>query len=109
MNSNSNLSSNNNNNTISFDSESISTNSTLFLPDFNISNLKGLKIANLNINSLLKYIDEIRILLSDNPFDILAINETKIDSSILDAEIHIVIIQLFVFIVTDLGVVWLYI
>jgi hypothetical protein len=89
MNSNSNLSSNNNNNTISFDSESISTNSTLFLPDFNISNLKGLKIANLNINSLLKHIDEIRILLSDNPFDILAINETKIDSSILDAEIHI--------------------
>jgi hypothetical protein len=28
-------------------------------------------------------------LLSDNPFDILAINETKIDSSILNAEIHI--------------------
>ena len=87
MNSSSNLT--NNNNTISFDSESVSTNSTLFLPDFNISNLKGLKIANLNINSLLKHIDEIRILLSDNPFDILAINETKIDSSILDSEIHI--------------------
>jgi hypothetical protein len=86
MNSSSNLTNNEikNNNTISFDSESVSTNSTSFLPDFNIPNLKHLKIANLNINSLLKHIHEISILLSDNPFDILAINETNMDS-----EIHI--------------------
>ena len=63
--------------------------STSIPPDLNISNLKGLKIANLNVNSLLKHIDEIRTFLSDNPFDILAINESKIDSSIRDSEIHI--------------------
>jgi hypothetical protein len=27
-----------------------------------------LKIANLNVNSLLRHIDEIRLMLSDNPF-----------------------------------------
>ncbi len=55
------------------ESESVSANS-IYLPDFNISNLKGLKIANLNVNSLLKHIDEIRMWLFGNPFDILAIN-----------------------------------
>ena len=52
--------------------------------------LKGLKIANLNyVNSLLKHIEEICLLLSDTPFDILAINESKRDSSITDYEIHV--------------------
>ena len=70
------------------ESESVSANST-YLPDFNISNLKGLKIANLNVNSLLKHIDEIRMWLFENPFDILAINESKIDPTIRDSEIYI--------------------
>ena len=70
------------------ESESVSANSTC-LPDFNISNLKGLKIANLNVNSLLKHIDEIRTWLFENPFDILAINESKIDPTIRDSEIYI--------------------
>jgi exonuclease III len=48
-----------------------------------------LKIANLNVNSPLKHIEEIRLLLSDTPFDILAINESKRDSSITDYEIHV--------------------
>ena len=69
--------------TIELDNESVSMNSTFQSIDFNFSNLKGLKIANLNVNSLLKHIDEIRLMLSDNPFDILAINESKLDSSIL--------------------------
>jgi hypothetical protein len=43
--------------------------------DFDVSKLKGLKIANLNVNGLLKHIDEICTMLSDYPFDILAINE----------------------------------
>ena len=34
--------------------------------DFDISNMKGLKISNLNVNSLIKHIDEIRILLAEN-------------------------------------------
>ena len=36
-----------------------------------IANLKGLKIACLNVNSLLKHIDEIRQLFLKFPFDIL--------------------------------------
>ena len=50
---------------------------------------KGIKIASLNINSLLKHIDEIRVLLTEYTFDILAINESKIDNSISDNELHI--------------------
>ena len=50
---------------------------------------KGLKIASLNINSLLKHLDEIRVLLEKYTFDILAINESKIDNSISNNEIHI--------------------
>ena len=46
-------------------------------------------IANLNLNSLLKHIDKICTLLCDNPFDILAINESKIVYSIPDSEIHV--------------------
>ena len=51
--------------------------------------LKGLRIVNLNVNSLLKHIDEIHTMLSDYPFDILAINESKIDPSISNSEISI--------------------
>ena len=48
--------------------------------------MKGLKIANLNVSSLMKHIDKIRILLTETPFDILSINESKIDWSISDSE-----------------------
>ena len=71
------------------DNESVSMKSTFQSIDFNFSNLKGLKITNLNVNSLLKHIEEIRLLLSDTPFDILAINESKVDSLIPDYEIHV--------------------
>ena len=40
------------------------------------------KIASLNINSLLKHIDELRVCVSKQQIDILAINETKLDSNI---------------------------
>ena len=53
-----------------------------------IAKSKGLKIASLNVNSLLKHIDEIRVLLEKYTFDILAINESKIDNSIPDNEIQ---------------------
>ena len=36
----------------------------------------------LNIVSLPKYIDEIRVLLADQYFDILALNETRLDDNI---------------------------
>ena len=55
-----------------------------------IAKSKWLKIASLNVNSLLKHIDEIRVLLEKYTFDILAINESKIDNSIPDNEIHVI-------------------
>ena len=54
-----------------------------------IPSKRGFKLASLNINSLSAHIDELRILLSDRPIDILAINETKLDDTISDNEIHI--------------------
>ena len=44
-----------------------------------VANLKGFKIASLNVNSLLKHIDEIRHVLLSAPFDIFALNESKIN------------------------------
>ena len=38
----------------------------------------------LNVASLTKYIDEIRLLLYDKKLDVLALNETRLDSSISD-------------------------
>ena len=52
-------------------------------------NGNGLKIAHLNVNSVLKHIDEIKSLLICNNIHILALNETKIDSSIFDSEVNI--------------------
>ena len=78
-----------NRSTAQFNNESDSTNLTCQSAQFNISKLKGLNIASLNINSIMRHIDEIRILLSDCSFDILAINATKLDHTIFDCEIHI--------------------
>ena len=50
---------------------------------------RGFKLALLNINSLSAHIDELRILLSDRPIDVLAVNESKLDDTISDNEIHI--------------------
>ena len=47
-----------------------------------VPNQRGLKIANLNINSLFKRTDELRINMADQIIDILGINETKLDSSV---------------------------
>ena len=49
----------------------------------------GFKIASLNVNSLIKHIDELRIFLADNPVDVLAINESKLDDSIKNCELYI--------------------
>ena len=58
----------------------------------NVCNLKipchrGLTMANLNINSLVRHIDKLRIFMSSTKIDILCINETKCDSSISDHEV----------------------
>ena len=44
-------------------------------------------MANLNINSLLKHIDELQVIMTDTSMHILAINETKIDNLVSDNEI----------------------
>ena len=54
-----------------------------------IATFKGFKIASLNVNSLLKLLDEIRALVAKPSPDILAIEESKIDDLIPDSEIHI--------------------
>ena len=50
---------------------------------------RGMSMACLNINSLFAHIDELRVFISNNKVDILCINETKLDSSINDKEVHI--------------------
>ena len=59
-------------------------------PDFIFPKGRGFKMSSLNITSLLKHIDELRIVLDGQPIDILAINETRLDGSISDQDVKIV-------------------
>ena len=54
-----------------------------------LNNIKSLRIASLNVNSIVKHIDEMRILLESKSIDILLIHESKIDDTVLDNEIYI--------------------
>lgn len=58
--------------------------SVLILPP-----LRGFRMASLNINQLTTHIDELRILLANNDIDIVSINETKLNESIRDHDVHI--------------------
>ena len=63
----------------------------------------------LNIVSLTKNIEEIRILLADQCLDILALNETQLDESIHNDAIYIFgVTTLFDLIVLELEVVFVY-
>ena len=66
----------------------INTNNNL-LNKGSLENLKGFRIAHLNITLLPKYIDQLRLYLINKPVDILGINETRLDNSIDNAEVHI--------------------
>ena len=59
------------------------------VPLHSIANIKGFKLACININSLYKHIDEIRYILMSSPLEVLAINESELDNTITDGEIHI--------------------
>lgn len=50
---------------------------------------RGFKMVLLNIVSLPKHIDEIRMLLVDQPIDLIAFNETRLDPSIADGQVKI--------------------
>ena len=54
-----------------------------------IPTTRGFKMASLNITSLSKHLDELKVFLSNNPIDVLAINETRLDFSISDCEVFI--------------------
>jgi len=54
------------------------------LPSLNLPITKGFKIVAINIGSLYKHIDQLRIYMSNKPVDILAINETRLDHTISD-------------------------
>ena len=51
--------------------------------------LKGFKIGHLNITSLSKHKDEQAIFISEQPFDIICLNETRLDCSIDNSEVGI--------------------
>ena len=46
-------------------------------------------MASLNITSLLKHTDELRVFLNDQNIDVLAINETRLNESIFDQEVKV--------------------
>ena len=50
---------------------------------------KGIKFVHLNIVSLLKYHEEIKQIMFENEIQVLALNETRLDSSIADSEMYI--------------------
>ena len=54
-----------------------------------LPHVRGFRMASLNINQLTTHIDELRILLANNDIDIISINETKLNESIRDHEVHI--------------------
>ena len=57
--------------------------------NFHLPSKLGFKIASLYVKSLSTHIDEVRILLDDKFFDVLAIQETKLNNSQRDSEFYI--------------------
>ena len=55
-----------------------------------IKNTRGFKIAQLNIRSLIRHIDQFRYFLKDKQFDIICLNETLLDETINDHEVNII-------------------
>ena len=54
-----------------------------------IPSMRGFKLAALNVRDLAKHIDEVRVLLADNPIDVLALNETWLNPTISDENVEI--------------------
>ena len=49
----------------------------------------GLKICHININSIVRKLSELKIVLQHNPFHVVAVSETKCDATISDSELDI--------------------
>ena len=54
-------------------------------PFQSILKTRGFKIGTLNIASLHKHIDELIVVMENQPFDILAVNETRLDETTPDS------------------------
>ena len=54
-----------------------------------VLNSPGLTIVHLNIRSLPKHFDEFKIFMNDNPFDVMCLSETWLNSTWSDAELYI--------------------
>ena len=50
---------------------------------------RGFRMAMFNVASLVKHLDELRLMLLDKKLDVLAINETRLDSTISDGLVSI--------------------
>ncbi|CAB4033973.1 Hypothetical predicted protein, partial [Paramuricea clavata] len=57
--------------------------------DIGFPSNRGLKIAHLNVRSITNKIDSLRLLLLNNPFDVLTISETWLTKNISDPELNI--------------------
>ena len=55
----------------------------------NFTRSRGLKIAHLNVRSLMPKLDSLKILFENKPFDVFTVSETWLKPSILDNEIHL--------------------
>ena len=54
-----------------------------------MNSLKSFKVGHLNITSLPKHVDELRLQLTSQPIDVLGLNETRLDNSIDNGLINI--------------------
>ena len=55
----------------------------------NIKRMRGFKITHLNIRSLMKNIDQLRIYLHCQKYDVITLNETMLDSTVIEHEVNI--------------------
>ena len=63
------------------------THSSCTADPLQIRKQRGFKMAFLNICSLPKHIDELRILMNNSPLDVIALNETRLDHLISSGEV----------------------
>ena len=57
--------------------------------NFEFPKARGLKLAHLNVRSLVNKIDDVRCFIDKNPFDIFTISQSWLNSSISDSEISL--------------------
>lgn len=77
----------------SFPNDDVEPDISSFEPHFDFdlgsTNKKGFKMGHLNVNGLRSKLDYIKVFLHEHKLDILALNETKIDSHVTNADITI--------------------